>query len=459
MLARLARRVLPLPVALARRRSRAGGHGLVAHTHPHALPWGGASLPSFAAAFALAVLARSSQGGLSSRARDRAARKPLARPLPGAARRGSAAAPTTAPAHCSGCASRRGSSRAAQTQTATTLLPPLVRLGTPVRYVPGRSTATFSFSYDGDVRTMTIERLGDVWQPADRPRAARPLGARRPARRARSCRRRRSQRSPSAAASRSTAKGSCACPRSGRCVSTTTSTADMLRHVWVLKLADEEAEVLGDLGGARRARGRRHPRLAGLDGALRRHRRVRSGPCDRRRPDRKRRRVRHRVHRRPQRRPQPCRRSASGDRSRRVAARPVIALVETAAGTFAVDLETDEVEAADEDVVARGSARRSTCRGSSRPPARGATVVAVVDAKPPLLVSHDAGSTWRAAGRGLPPGRASRSAKTTLTRSSTPVETGCSCRATAASSGARSPASCRRSAPCRSETELAARDR
>jgi nucleobase:cation symporter-1, NCS1 family len=32
--------------------------GLVAHTQPHALPWGGASLPSFAAAFALAALAR-----------------------------------------------------------------------------------------------------------------------------------------------------------------------------------------------------------------------------------------------------------------------------------------------------------------------------------------------------------------------------------------------------------------
>jgi len=32
--------------------------GVVAHLHPHALPWGGASLPSFAAAFALAVLAR-----------------------------------------------------------------------------------------------------------------------------------------------------------------------------------------------------------------------------------------------------------------------------------------------------------------------------------------------------------------------------------------------------------------
>jgi photosystem II stability/assembly factor-like uncharacterized protein len=38
--------------------------------------------------------------------------------------------------------------------------------------------------------------------------------------------------------------------------------------------------------------------------------------------------------------------------------------------------------------------------------ATGATVLAVVDAKPPLLVSHDAGSTWRQSGRGLPAGRA-----------------------------------------------------
>jgi hypothetical protein len=38
--------------------------------------------------------------------------------------------------------------------------------------------------------------------------------------------------------------------------------------------------------------------------------------------------------------------------------------------------------------------------------AAGSTVVAVVDAKPPILVSHDAGSTWRESGRGLPPGRA-----------------------------------------------------
>jgi hypothetical protein len=36
----------------------------------------------------------------------------------------------------------------------------------------------------------------------------------------------------------------------------------------------------------------------------------------------------------------------------------------------------------------------------------GSTVIAVVDRRPPLVVSHDAGSTWREAGGGLPEGRA-----------------------------------------------------
>jgi hypothetical protein len=36
----------------------------------------------------------------------------------------------------------------------------------------------------------------------------------------------------------------------------------------------------------------------------------------------------------------------------------------------------------------------------------GSTVVALVDAKPPLMVSYDAGRTWKDAGRGLPAGRA-----------------------------------------------------
>jgi photosystem II stability/assembly factor-like uncharacterized protein len=38
--------------------------------------------------------------------------------------------------------------------------------------------------------------------------------------------------------------------------------------------------------------------------------------------------------------------------------------------------------------------------------AAGSTIVCLVDAKPPLLVSHDAGTTWRESGRGLPPGSA-----------------------------------------------------
>ena len=44
--------------------------------------------------------------------------------------------------------------------------------------------------------------------------------------------------------------------------------------------------------------------------------------------------------------------------------------------------------------------------------AAGSTVVAVVDRKPPLVVSHDAGITWRETGGGLPPGRPSRSPRT-----------------------------------------------
>jgi photosystem II stability/assembly factor-like uncharacterized protein len=38
--------------------------------------------------------------------------------------------------------------------------------------------------------------------------------------------------------------------------------------------------------------------------------------------------------------------------------------------------------------------------------AEGSTVVAVVRRRPPLVVSHDAGRTWKEAGSGLPPGGA-----------------------------------------------------
>ena len=83
----------------------------------------------------------------------------------------------------------------------------------------------------------------------------------------------------------------------------------------------------------------------------------------------------------------------------------MIALVETVAGTFAVDLETEEVAPATSGIDAAPAPELNLPRLVAAA-AVGATVVAVVDAKPPLLVSYNAGATWRDSGRGLPPGRA-----------------------------------------------------
>jgi sugar/nucleoside kinase (ribokinase family) len=47
------------------------------------------------------------------------------------------------------------------------LLPRLAALGIPVRVVPGEQTAAFSFEYDGDRRTMFVDELGDAWTPRD----------------------------------------------------------------------------------------------------------------------------------------------------------------------------------------------------------------------------------------------------------------------------------------------------
>ena len=80
-------------------------------------------------------------------------------------------------------------------------------------------------------------------------------------------------------------------------------------------------------------------------------------------------------------------------------------VVETVAGSFAVDLETDEVGPWEGVIAAPAPPALSLPRVIAAV-ASGSTVVAVVDAKPPLLVSHDAGSTWRESGRGLPRGHA-----------------------------------------------------
>ena len=81
--------------------------------------------------------------------------------------------------------------------------------------------------------------------------------------------------------------------------------------------------------------------------------------------------------------------------------------VQTAHGVYVVDLDEEEVLELD-----------AAARLTPPPPlelglplvlgaaSSGSTIVAVVDRRPPLVVSNDAGRTWREAGGGLPRGRA-----------------------------------------------------
>ncbi len=81
------------------------------------------------------------------------------------------------------------------------------------------------------------------------------------------------------------------------------------------------------------------------------------------------------------------------------------AIVRTVDGTWFVDLETDELLRADVDVpeTERIDVSLPLVLATA---ASGATIVAVVDRRPPLAISRDAGATWREAGGGLPKGTA-----------------------------------------------------
>ena len=78
---------------------------------------------------------------------------------------------------------------------------------------------------------------------------------------------------------------------------------------------------------------------------------------------------------------------------------------ETGEGVYTIDAETEQVV----DFVP-GAELSETPQPRVELPllvaaaAEGSTVVAVLDRRPPLAVSHDAGSSWREAGGGLPPG-------------------------------------------------------
>ena len=81
----------------------------------------------------------------------------------------------------------------------------------------------------------------------------------------------------------------------------------------------------------------------------------------------------------------------------------MIAHVRTIDGVFAVDVEEEAVVG--ESAVSVDHERLELVLPRVvAASAAGATVVAVVDRRPPLVVSYDAGATWNEAGGGLPPG-------------------------------------------------------
>jgi hypothetical protein len=81
------------------------------------------------------------------------------------------------------------------------------------------------------------------------------------------------------------------------------------------------------------------------------------------------------------------------------------AATRTQDGVFVVDLETEELLDLDADVSDPDSVRVELPLVVAAA-ASGSTVVAVVDRRPPLALSYDAGRTWHESGGGLPAGTA-----------------------------------------------------
>jgi hypothetical protein len=80
----------------------------------------------------------------------------------------------------------------------------------------------------------------------------------------------------------------------------------------------------------------------------------------------------------------------------------MIVLLATAEGAIGIDLETEEVVPGEPfDVPEPPSLNLPRVVAAAE---SGSTVAVVVDARPPILISYDAGTTWRESGRGLQPG-------------------------------------------------------
>jgi hypothetical protein len=79
--------------------------------------------------------------------------------------------------------------------------------------------------------------------------------------------------------------------------------------------------------------------------------------------------------------------------------------LQTEHGVYTVDLETEEVLELDEGAtLPEPEQLELTLPLLLAAAASGPTVVALLDRRPPLAVSHDGGVTWRESGAGLPRG-------------------------------------------------------
>lgn len=127
------------------------------------------------------------------------------------------------------------------------LVLPVARLGIPVRYVPGESTATFRISYDGEHRSMQVDAIGDTWLPDDVP----PFSA--ATRWVHVAPLLRSDFPPETLARIARGRhlsldgqGLVRVPQLGVLHLDSAYDPALLEHVQVLKLAEEEADALGD---------------------------------------------------------------------------------------------------------------------------------------------------------------------------------------------------------------------
>jgi hypothetical protein len=84
----------------------------------------------------------------------------------------------------------------------------------------------------------------------------------------------------------------------------------------------------------------------------------------------------------------------------------VNALVSTAFGAYVVDLDEEVVLGPADETLLPAPLLDLGLPLVVATAEAGSTIVAVVERRPPLVVSNDAGRTWREAGGGLPPGRA-----------------------------------------------------